>query len=348
MRSGTNEQRGVVEIILTVLLVVAIASLVMASQCNGIGAPGREPEPMEEWDDDDWDDDDDDWDDDDIVDDDDDDDAVDDDDAMPETVVTFTLRIELATPGDDDDSAGDDDDSAADDDDSAADDDDSAADDDDSAADDDDSAQADDDDSASEDAPRGGPISHGIEARFGMQWQSEEESCQVEAEAAGVFVTGLGLAPDQCAACDGWLLFDPASVEMVGGDCDEGGFVELVLEWMLTSREEGGAGDFLDIALLSADGMEELGFDVLIGGGGEVEDLAGLWSASEDLEFAWVGFVDAVQGTVLEVNGASDVLAPIQDGSTRLGWWNLAAPTGSEPVPTVLTGSTTVPLNPWQ
>jgi len=364
MHRSTRSQRGVVEIILTILLVVGITTLIMTADC--IGRPGdtvvvREPEPVEDpdWDDDDI------WDDDDAGDD---DDVGDDDDATGSASLSFSVVIEIPElmddeGRDDDDSAADDDDSAADDDDSATDDDDSATDDDDSAADDDDSATddddsvADDDDSATDDddvapddddsAPLAGEWE--VTATFRARWSGEDLSCETEVVVEGLLMAGEDVAPDGCLDCAGRLIFDPETTDLVATDCEDPPSDPMLLVRLLTTLDDGfGVGDFLDLALMRADTMTGLELDLATGGGMAAADLEELLG-EQDLDFTHAGFVDAIEGTLLQDLGADLVLAPPQPDSTRLGFWAFGVdagepPPGEEGYPGLLYGVTTLEI----
>jgi hypothetical protein len=272
-------------------------------------------------------------------------------------VLTFSVVVEIPalagdgerddddSAGDDDDSAGDDDDSA-DDDDSVSDDDDSATDDDDSATDDDDSA-TDDDDSATDDDDSSDPGLDGweVSATFRARWSGDAFACETVVSVEGTLFAGEDVAPADCLDCAGLLLFDPSTTTVQDNDCENAPAEPELLVRLLTDPYDEGLGDFLDLALMRADTMEELGIDLAAAGGWAAEDLTEQL-AEQDLDFTHAGFVNAFEGSMLDGLGADAVMTPPQDESDRLGFWAFGVhtdepPPGEEGYPGLLYGVTT-------
>jgi len=254
--------------------------------------------------------------------DDDDDDVTDDDDTAEDTFgsydsVSFRLLLQ-ATPPDAERGDGDDDDSAGDDDDSSDDDDDSSGDDDDSSGDDDDSA---------------GPLPEPtrVEVEYSVVYWSNYDAgqtlCIQVMAAEGIVQEGFSVV-NACENCRGLITIDPASVtdvsdpganptdcnpELLAGTDDDYGTA------FLTPPSEGGAGDFLTIALLDGEVWDAIGAD---SGGGTFNELAEEL-ALNDLTLTHAGLMDATPESFAGRVDLGQVATGIEDGSPWLFFWIL-------------------------
>ena len=223
-------------------------------------------------------------------------------------------------PGDDDDSGGDDDDSGGDDDDSAGDDDDSAGDDDDSAA----------------PLPEPGAIAIEYTVVYWSDYDNGGRLCEQVMVAEGIVQQGGFNSVDACENCRGLVTVDAASVTdisdpasnplhcdpevLAGTEDDYGGL-------FLSPPSEGGAGDFLSIALLDGEVWDAMDLD---SGAGTFEDLQ-IDLATNDLVLTHGGLLKATSDTFAGQVDLAQIASPVQAGSPWIFFWILYTASDSNP-----------------
>ena len=250
--------------------------------------------------------------------------------------------------GDDDDSTWDDDDDVAPDDDDSAwhDDDDVGGDDDSMGSDawlrlaalvwlslplgDDDDTGWDDDDAALDDddaVPDSWPVTVLFMARF----SGEQVDCEAQALIDGVLHTGPEASPGDCLDCEHRLLLDPSTTTLADGGCGAQGIDVAQLHRLLIPRDDGGQGDLLDVALMSAGTLAELELALDVEGSLDAEELIDQLDAT-GVGLTHVGFVEAAEGSLLAEHTSTLAFAPPQPDSLRVGLWTFGYDLG-EPAP---------------
>ena len=299
MTRRATAQRGVVEFILTVAIIAAVASLVFWATCSGfeldLSPPDDGTEVDEEWDED--------WDDDDAWGDDDDDD----DGAL---VVRFLIAIEALDHGDGDD-----------------DDDDSAPDDDDSAPDDDDSAPDDDDDSAPDEAQL---VQVTVSVEYSREW-APAVFCTREWVAAARQAATAAEPLAWCPRCETRVEVDPDTVVDAdgGGDCDLSEEMDGLGRLVMTPpADDSVGGDLLEFGLLPVERMAEYDYRLGVDGAWDY-DATIAWGEELGLYAKAVGVLDATEDSLGGAIGAEEAFEPM--GAEGSYGWFLLGTTDEEP-----------------
>ena len=236
---------------------------------------------------------------------DDDDDLGDDDDDVicpGGGAMTHGATLTFAPPaGDDDDSAGDDDDSADDDDDSAG-------------------------------APL---VVQSVTIVYDLTYWADQAAgvanCVQFIEASGEAMLGPGsLDAVGCAACEGLILLDPSSVVDISDRTTDPEHCDPTLldaaqsnyGAAFTRLPPDGGGDFLSLALMTAEVMEELELSFHVNGSQTAAEIASEL-AVDGFELVRVGSIDLAPATIAAQGGLAAIANPAEDGSSWYFYWYL-------------------------
>ncbi len=161
-------------------------------------------------------------------------------------------------------------------------------------------------------------------------WGAESFDCWIVYALEGIAEPGGGPFRGGCDQCAGLVRFDPSTLLDLSGStrCEPGLIEEAGIDQLVVPREDGGYGDFLELGLLAAQDMAELGLSADAAGTRTADALAADL-ASGDLSFSYAGVTRLAPGSFAEQAEVDQLASDAgPDGQWVFSWYT--ADTGLE------------------